>query len=370
MTVDNLVGVCLMSSLHASLLEDRGQLQRSVDAWARGSAGWDRVLDNGAMAQAFSPGLANRLELNRASESSLQIIKPRRTQRRAEAIEALGDCINGNRRLLRKVEELYNRVQDLREQAKAYTEAGEKLIDRLTALVGPENIPINRDKYATDSQKLLETTEDLILASLGPNGVPMTFREVQVPLALALRSRSILSELFSLETAKDVGTGTWNVRRRQVEQDYREAGQLYAEAGKAEESRATFEKLAEVLAYHARDYYKSGMFRECEHAWLAFIDAIGHLTEQHGQNRSRDAAVASTRLAWLWATCPDDDVRDGEAAVRSATLSCNMTRWKDFQAIRSLAAAEAEQGRFASAAAYQERALGLATEERTASRRN
>ncbi len=69
-------------------------------------------------------------------------------------------------------------------------------------------------------------------------------------------------------------------------------------------------------------------------------------------------------LARLYATCPDDKYRDGKRAVELATKACELSAWKDWGKIDTLAAAYAESGNWDNAIKYQEQAIELATDEK------
>ena len=71
---------------------------------------------------------------------------------------------------------------------------------------------------------------------------------------------------------------------------------------------------------------------------------------------------AYRRLAWLKATCPDDDCRSGTEAVRYASQAVERTRVADPDNLVVLAAAYAESGDFEYAVEYQVQARELSTE--------
>jgi tetratricopeptide (TPR) repeat protein len=68
-------------------------------------------------------------------------------------------------------------------------------------------------------------------------------------------------------------------------------------------------------------------------------------------------ADAYSSLAWLLATCPDDNVRDGKKAVEYARKACELTSWEASYFLATLGAAYAEMRRFDEAIQWQKRAL-------------
>jgi tetratricopeptide (TPR) repeat protein len=73
---------------------------------------------------------------------------------------------------------------------------------------------------------------------------------------------------------------------------------------------------------------------------------------------------AFSGLAWLLATCPDANVRDGRKAVEQATRACDLTSWEAPYFLAVLGAAWAELGDFDEAIKWQQRALKSARYDR------
>jgi len=73
-----------------------------------------------------------------------------------------------------------------------------------------------------------------------------------------------------------------------------------------------------------------------------------------------DSVTALNDLAWILATNPQADVRDGAEAVRLAQRACELSRTNDARVLGTLDVAYGEDGRFAEAIATAERARDLA----------
>jgi arylsulfatase A-like enzyme/tetratricopeptide (TPR) repeat protein len=77
------------------------------------------------------------------------------------------------------------------------------------------------------------------------------------------------------------------------------------------------------------------------------------------QNRPRDVQLAQ-RLAWLLATCPEEDVADPDEAIHLGRQIVNLTGGKNVGALDTLAVAQARAGRFEAAIENARKALELA----------
>ncbi len=70
-----------------------------------------------------------------------------------------------------------------------------------------------------------------------------------------------------------------------------------------------------------------------------------------------DTADVNNNLAWLLATCPDKNVRNGKRAVELAQKECARSKWQDAVSLDTLAAAYAESSAFTSALHWEDIAM-------------
>ncbi len=68
-------------------------------------------------------------------------------------------------------------------------------------------------------------------------------------------------------------------------------------------------------------------------------------------------------LAWILATCPDAEVRDGKLAIDYATQACEISEWNSPNDLDTLATAYAEACQFPEAVEWQTKAIELAENE-------
>lgn len=87
-------------------------------------------------------------------------------------------------------------------------------------------------------------------------------------------------------------------------------------------------------------------------------EAVQHY--RRGMRSFQEAPLGLNNLAWILATYPDPQVRNGTEAVELAQKACNLTHYKEPILVGTLAAAYAETGRFADAIAAAEKARSLA----------
>jgi tetratricopeptide (TPR) repeat protein len=122
--------------------------------------------------------------------------------------------------------------------------------------------------------------------------------------------------------------------------------------------------LSEHLRIHPDDsmalLFRSSLHLERK-AWAAALEDLNS-----AQRGTPDDPNVCNNLAWLLATCPQSEIRDGARAVMLARRACQATDWEHPFCLGTFAAALAETGAFEEAARWQSEALVLYPEEEKA----
>ncbi|MBW1912994.1 MAG: tetratricopeptide repeat protein, partial [Deltaproteobacteria bacterium] len=136
---------------------------------------------------------------------------------------------------------------------------------------------------------------------------------------------------------------------------YYNLGAAYDKKGLLDDAVFGYKRAVAMNPYYAEAYHKLG---------LAF-KAQGKLNDAIGSYREvirlePDNHEVYNELAWIYATSPQEAIRNGDEAVILATRACELTGFKKSESLDTLAAAYAEQGKFDKAVEYQLRAIELA----------
>lgn len=132
-------------------------------------------------------------------------------------------------------------------------------------------------------------------------------------------------------------------------------GNILLAEGKPQQAAEQFQKLLELNSNDANAHLNLG---------LCFFQ-LGKMADaklQYEQALQIDSANPQTlnNLAWLLAACPDASLRDGDKAVGLARESNEISGGADPAVLHILAAAQAQDGRFADAVQTAQQALSLA----------
>jgi tetratricopeptide (TPR) repeat protein len=139
---------------------------------------------------------------------------------------------------------------------------------------------------------------------------------------------------------------------------YNNRGNVYSGQGDYEKALVDFSTAVRLDPHEAVAYNNRGnaryFLKDYEKALIDFSEAI---------RLDPGDPVAYNSRAVLRASCPDEKFRDGTKAIADATKACELTDWKDAEALDTLAAAHAEAGDFEKAVEYSRMALDLADDD-------
>jgi len=148
----------------------------------------------------------------------------------------------------------------------------------------------------------------------------------------------------------------------ELKPDAREAyyhrGRCYHDKGEYARAVADFTELVRLDPTNAEPYNRRAMAR------CLSGDRAGAIADHSRalELAPQDAATHNA-LAWLLATSPEDQLRDGRRALELAETACDLTHWENASFLDTLAAAHAECGQFDEAARWVGQALALVPEE-------
>ena len=119
-----------------------------------------------------------------------------------------------------------------------------------------------------------------------------------------------------------------------------------------------YQEFLRIKPHNAEAHYRLGTVLQ---ALGRFQDAMSHYDDalRHGPKN----VMVMNNLAWLLATCPVAELRDGQRALQLAGRLAEMKGPGSFTLLDTLAAAHAEAGQFDEAVRWQEKAVELAPDD-------
>lgn len=138
---------------------------------------------------------------------------------------------------------------------------------------------------------------------------------------------------------------------------YNNRGLVWAAKGELDNALKDYSEAIRLDPKYLFPYFNRGIIRERKSDYQKAIEDYAEAIQLDSK-----FAPALNSLAWLRATCPDDRFRAGTEAIEFATKACELTDWKSYAELDTLAAAYAEAGDFTMAVIWQLTAIDHAPE--------
>ncbi len=141
---------------------------------------------------------------------------------------------------------------------------------------------------------------------------------------------------------------------------YEYRGESLCKLGRKPEALADFNEAIRLNPDSVRLYNRRAMFHYFSRDYVKAI-------RDHMEALKCEPNHAATLnyLGWVWSTAPDPNVRNGRRALECATRACELTEWQTPGFADTLAAAHAEVGQWSEAIKWAEKAVDLATDDRS-----
>jgi Flp pilus assembly protein TadD len=139
---------------------------------------------------------------------------------------------------------------------------------------------------------------------------------------------------------------------------YNNRGVVWQAQGDLAAARNDYEKAIKLRKRYPGALTNRAYLRQLDHDYPGAIEDYASALRM-----APDAHPTLNDLAWLLATCPDENIRDGKSALTYAERANQLTDNKDPDYLDTLAAAAAEAGDFDRAVSAAESAIKLAPED-------
>jgi superkiller protein 3 len=167
-----------------------------------------------------------------------------------------------------------------------------------------------------------------------------------------------LGNLLATQGRPDEAIGQFQ-KALAVDPDYTEAhfnlANLFLAQGRWDEAIEHYQQALKQMPDSVHAHYQLGLALQSRGQFAAAVAQFQKVLELDPRH-----VTALNNLAWIWATCPDNSLRNGPKALAEAEQAVQLSGGNSPEILDTLAAAYAVAGRYPEAVATARRALSLA----------